>query len=157
MTCDILIIQFPPPVPGEEFPLDKMKDVWKVVEEVARKGVAPVVGTADLDKDQLEHLHSWAQVKPSVTQVNLESCCQMPPDLVAYAKEVDVRLHSHNDDRDVLPRETLIQCLTSANTPQEAASRWSPVWVLKYTSQARTRNVLGHRGFIVAAAAGAKN
>ena len=30
MTCDILIIQFPPPVPGEEFPLDKMKDVWKV-------------------------------------------------------------------------------------------------------------------------------
>ena len=29
-TCDILIIQFPPPVAGEDFPLDKMKDVWKV-------------------------------------------------------------------------------------------------------------------------------
>ena len=35
----------------------------QVVQEVARKGVAPVVGTADLDKNQLEHLHSWAQVR----------------------------------------------------------------------------------------------
>ena len=30
---------------------------------MARRGVAPVVGTADLDKEQLEHLHSWAQVR----------------------------------------------------------------------------------------------
>ena len=46
-----------------------------MVEEVARKGVAPVVGTADLDKDQLEHLHSWAQVRVGGKGKGARSIC----------------------------------------------------------------------------------
>ncbi len=37
------------------------------------------------------------KVKPLIAQVNLVSCCVMPPLLVSYAKEHDVQLLTHND------------------------------------------------------------
>lgn len=37
------------------------------------------------------------QVKPSSNQVNLASCCVMPPDLTAFAKEFDIQLLTHSD------------------------------------------------------------
>ena len=41
----------------------------------------------------------WLQIKPLVNQVNLESCCVMPKDLVEYAKENDIQLLTHNDPK----------------------------------------------------------
>lgn len=42
---------------------------------------------------------SHNQVKPSSNQVNLASCCVMPPDLTAFAKEFDIQLLTHNDPK----------------------------------------------------------
>jgi glutamate--cysteine ligase regulatory subunit len=148
-SVDYIIIQFPPPVVGGEIPLDKVKHVWKTVEDVVRAGSAPVAGTADLNKGQLEALHTWADIKPSINQVNLEACCEIPPDLVKYSKESDIRLYSHNDDSGILPKEVFVQSLEGAGVAKDVASTWEPVWAVKYTSQIKTRNVLGHRGFIV--------
>lgn len=39
------------------------------------------------------------QVKPSVDQVNLESCCVIPPELSDYAKKHGLQLLTHNDPR----------------------------------------------------------
>lgn len=39
------------------------------------------------------------QVKPSSNQVNLASCCVMPPDLTAFAKEFDIQLLTHSDPK----------------------------------------------------------
>lgn len=41
------------------------------------------------------------QIKPSSNQVNLASCCVMPPDLTAFAKEFDIQLLTHNDPKGV--------------------------------------------------------
>lgn len=41
----------------------------------------------------------FVQVKPSSNQVNLASCCVMPPDLTAFAKEFDIQLLTHNDSK----------------------------------------------------------
>ena len=38
-------------------------------------------------------------MKPSSNQVNLASCCVMPPDLTAFAKEFDIQLLTHNDPK----------------------------------------------------------
>lgn len=43
------------------------------------------------------------QVKPSSNQVNLASCCVMPPDLTAFAKEFDIQLLTHNDPKGEIP------------------------------------------------------
>lgn len=42
------------------------------------------------------------KVKPSSNQVNLASCCVMPPDLTAFAKEFDIQLLTHNDSKGVI-------------------------------------------------------
>ena len=39
------------------------------------------------------------QVKPNSNQVNLASCCVMPPDLTAFAKQFDIQLLTHNDPK----------------------------------------------------------
>ena len=36
-------------------------------------------------------------MKPSVNQVNLESCCVMPRDLTDFAKATSIQLLTHND------------------------------------------------------------
>jgi len=41
----------------------------------------------------------YFQVKPSSNQVNLASCCVMPPDLTAFAKQFDIQLLTHNDPK----------------------------------------------------------
>lgn len=41
------------------------------------------------------------KIKPSSNQVNLASCCVMPPDLTAFAKEFDIQLLTHNDPKGV--------------------------------------------------------
>lgn len=37
------------------------------------------------------------QVKPIINQVNLASCCVMPPDMIEFAKLNDIQLLTHND------------------------------------------------------------
>lgn len=37
------------------------------------------------------------QVKPSIIQINLSSCCVVPPALQEFTKQNDVQLLTHND------------------------------------------------------------
>jgi hypothetical protein len=39
------------------------------------------------------------QVKPCIVQINLATCCVVPPDLQEYAKLNDILLLTHNDPR----------------------------------------------------------
>ena len=75
-SVDTLILSFPQ-CPEEEL-LSKLKPVWTRVEELARSGLASVVGTADVIMPQLKELYDWATIKPTVNQVNLAHCCTMP-------------------------------------------------------------------------------
>ena len=38
-------------------------------------------------------------------KVNLKSCCTVPPDLQAFAKEKSIKLHTHSDPVDPLGEE----------------------------------------------------
>lgn len=64
-------------------------------------------------------LHDHVQVKPSSNQVNLASCCVMPPDLTAFAKEFNIQLLTHNDPKGkgrtgTLPCANLRLCMSMA-------------------------------------------
>lgn len=39
----------------------------------------------------------FLQVKPSINQVNLTTCCVIPPELTEFAKEHDIQLLTHCD------------------------------------------------------------
>lgn len=124
---DSVIIAPPAPVDGESQTLEHLQPAWEQLEALVRSQKIAAIGTSDLDKDLLEQLYNWAQVclklrgggahrcplstsvhkscatlncsqvKPSSNQVNLASCCVMPPDLTAFAKEFDIQLLTHND------------------------------------------------------------
>lgn len=38
-------------------------------------------------------------MKPNTNQVNLDSCCVMPPEMTAFARDNDIQLLTHNDPK----------------------------------------------------------
>ncbi|KAJ0065125.1 hypothetical protein NL108_005603, partial [Boleophthalmus pectinirostris] len=96
---DSVIIAPPGPPEGDTQTLAHLQPVWEELEALVQNHQIAAIGTSDLDKDLLEQLYNWAQIKPSSNQVNLASCCVMPPDLTAFAKEFDIQLLTHNDSK----------------------------------------------------------
>ncbi|KAM4659080.1 glutamate--cysteine ligase regulatory subunit isoform 13-T14 [Amazona ochrocephala] len=97
---DSVIIAPPPVEDGTSFSLEYLQPYWQELENLVQNNKIVAIGTSDLDKTLLEQLYLWAQVKPSSNQVNLASCCVMPPDLTAFAKQFDIQLLTHNDPKD---------------------------------------------------------
>ncbi|GFW69578.1 glutamate--cysteine ligase regulatory subunit [Trichonephila clavipes] len=98
-VIDSLILALPPPSNEEKFNLEKMKPLWTELENFLIQGKCVTLGMSDLDAPELAELYEWTEIKPSVNQVNIESCCVMPPELIAFAKEHDIQLLTHNDSR----------------------------------------------------------
>ncbi|KAJ7410442.1 deoxynucleotidyltransferase terminal interacting protein 2 [Willisornis vidua] len=96
---DSVIIAPPPLEDGTTLSLEYLQPYWQELESLVQNKKIVAIGTSDLDKTLLEQLYLWAQVKPSSNQVNLASCCVMPPDLTAFAKEFDIQLLTHNDPK----------------------------------------------------------
>ncbi|XP_077882898.1 glutamate--cysteine ligase regulatory subunit isoform X3 [Ictidomys tridecemlineatus] len=96
---DSVIIASPPIEDGVNLSLEHLQPYWEELENLVQSKKIVAIGTSDLDKTQLEQLYQWAQVKPNSNQVNLASCCVMPPDLTAFAKQFDIQLLTHNDPK----------------------------------------------------------
>ncbi|KAB0402573.1 hypothetical protein E2I00_011532, partial [Balaenoptera physalus] len=96
---DSVIIASPPIEDGVNLSLEHLQPYWEELQNLVHSKKIVAIGTSDLDKSQLEQLYQWAQVKPNSNQVNLASCCVMPPDLTAFAKQFDIQLLTHNDPK----------------------------------------------------------
>lgn len=145
-TVDTVILSFPP-CTDHEFNLDKIKPVWQALEDAAYKNKMKYVGTADLTKDRLKCLFEWSSVKPRINQMNLAHCCIIPQDLATYAKEVNIRLFTHNDERCILPVNDLQQTLKSSLNVMDLS--WHYRWVTRYHSVINRRGIVTHKGYMV--------
>uniref|UniRef100_A0A8C0WVL4 Glutamate--cysteine ligase regulatory subunit n=1 Tax=Castor canadensis TaxID=51338 RepID=A0A8C0WVL4_CASCN len=121
------------------------------LEHLHKKIVA--IGTSDLDKTQLEQLYQWAQVKPNSNQVNLASCCVMPPDLTAFAKQFDIQLLTHNDPKELLSEATFQEALRES-IPDIQAQEWVPLWLLRYSVIVKSRGIIKSKGTFCRPSAG---
>ncbi|CAG5124520.1 unnamed protein product [Candidula unifasciata] len=125
-----------------------IKPYWEAMEELVAAETVLSLGVCDLTKDSLEDLYNWAKVKPSVDQVNLESCCVMPQDLTAYAKAVNVQLLTHNDRPVFIPEETLQETIRSVSTEADGRN-WVPQWVVRYSGIVKCRGIIKMKGYII--------
>ncbi|CAC5377850.1 glutamate--cysteine ligase regulatory subunit-like [Mytilus californianus] len=132
----------------DDLTLDIIKPYWTCLEELVDSEAVLSLGIADLNKTLLEQLYNWARVKPHINQVNLESCCVMPKDLVEYAKDNDIQLLTHNDPRDILPTKSF-QELISTNTTEKDGEGWEPLWVLRYSVLVKCRGIIKTKGYIM--------
>ncbi|KAJ8923957.1 hypothetical protein NQ315_006733 [Exocentrus adspersus] len=88
--------------------LYQIQKVWKILESFVENGKIKQLGIADVEESTFRALYEWAAVKPSIIQINLATCCVVPPTLQAFCKENDLKLLTHSDNNDILPAESII-------------------------------------------------
>ncbi|CAL1593713.1 unnamed protein product [Knipowitschia caucasica] len=147
---DSVIIAPPGPPEGATQALAHLQPAWEELEALVHSQQIAAIGTSDLDKDLLEQLYNWAQVKPSSNQVNLASCCVMPPDLTAFAKEFDIQLLTHNDAKELMSAAAFQQALQEG-TQDLSVADWRLEWVLRYSIIVKSRGIIKSKGYLVSA------
>jgi len=147
---DTLVFSLPPS--SEDPTFDTIQNLWKVLEENVDKRVK-MIGICDLETKLFMKLHKWATIKPSIVQINLSSCCVVPPELSEFCKENEVQLLTHSDPMDILESEKLQELIK----PMEAQLRKEDEnvnelkveakWIIRYQIHLKTRGVLASKGY----------
>ena len=88
-----------------------MLNLWSSLTEKLQNEVN-TFGLCDLETDVFFQLFEDSTIKPKSFQVNLKSCCVVPPKLQEFSKEKGVKLHTHADPPSVLG-QTLLNRWTS--------------------------------------------
>lgn len=148
------------------------RTTWaEAIEPLYHQGLVQRLGLAEFGSDKLKRFLDPAhndggvgvRVKPSVDQINIKNCCNVPPPLVQLAKETGIELFVHSDCTDVLPtgtlRELLGQGIRGAGVladPAEGVEEGlrgdlTPQWVVKYTAVVRDRGVIENKGYFAGA------
>ncbi|XP_060889472.1 glutamate--cysteine ligase regulatory subunit [Labrus mixtus] len=150
---DSVIIAPPGPLEGDSLMLAHLQPAWEELESLVRSQKIAAIGTSDLDKDLMEQLYNWAQVKPSSNQVNLASCCVMPPDLTAFAKEFDIQLLTHNDPKELMSAATFQEAVKGGlqDLQDQDLNDWRLEWVLRYSIIVKSRGIIKAKGYLVSA------
>ncbi|XP_055352355.1 glutamate--cysteine ligase regulatory subunit-like [Paramacrobiotus metropolitanus] len=140
-SVDLLLVS----VPSNNY--TDFREAWLALEEVVKSGAAESIGVSDFSLAELEKLYGEASVKPSVNQVNLESCCVIPPELSEFAKKHQIQLLTHNDPR-VMMDCSGVSDLLKSSTPFLKCDDWKASWLVRYTAMVKLRGVVKSRGFI---------
>ncbi|KAI3368791.1 hypothetical protein L3Q82_025774 [Scortum barcoo] len=151
---DSVIIAPPGPLEGDSQTLAHLQPAWEELEALVRSQRIAAIGTSDLDKDLLEQLYKLGSgewypvfVKPSSNQVNLASCCVMPPDLTAFAKEFDIQLLTHNDPKELMSAATFQEAVQEGTQDLNIAD-WRLEWVLRYSIIVKSRGIIKAKGYL---------
>ncbi|KAH8342137.1 glutamate--cysteine ligase regulatory subunit [Drosophila kikkawai] len=121
--------------------LSELKELYQTLEQYALNKQITQLGIADLDAAALEKLHTTAQVAPTIAQVNLSTCCVVPPELQEFCAAHDIQLNTHSDPELLLPEEQFAGL----------APGYTIDWSLRYQVHVRCRGVLTAKGYIVGA------
>ncbi|XP_043277593.1 glutamate--cysteine ligase regulatory subunit [Venturia canescens] len=121
--------------------LSALKQLWPVLEHYVQEGTISGAGVSDVDTDVFVQLHEWAaDVKPNIVQINLASCCVVPPALQEFTKKNFIQLLTHSDPCQLLPPEAISEVFG----PETTLS-----WVARYQVHVKCRGVLASKGYLV--------
>lgn len=147
---DSVILALPPLSGGECRSLEELQPPWEEMEALVQEKKVSSIGVSDLDHQLLEALCLKAQVQPSSCQVNLASCCVIPPDLTTFASENNIQLLTHNDPTDILPLGPFQDAL-GASVQGPGTAQWAPRWILRYSAIIKNRGIIKSKGYVVKA------
>uniref|UniRef100_A0A1B6E8S0 GCS light chain n=1 Tax=Clastoptera arizonana TaxID=38151 RepID=A0A1B6E8S0_9HEMI len=125
--------------------LKDILELWKILERNVENKKLDRIGISDVDTDLFIDLYKSAKIKPSIVQINLQSCCVVPPALQEFTKANEVQLLTHNDPLDILPGQALSEIFDSNNKRKEVRLNW----VSRYQVHVICRGVLAIKGYIV--------
>eukprot|EP00794_Sanderia_malayensis_P015999 gene15999-17610_t len=153
---DVVFLTFPNILENSEMTFSELaKPFWREMEKLCDEGIASHLAVCDLDAAKLKDLLAWARIKPEVNQVNLTSCCHMPQDLVEFAKQEDILLHTHGDPPTLMPNHDLENLIGSVS--KDNTTGWSTRWVVRYSVVVKCRGVIKNKGYILSCDKGAQD
>lgn len=142
-VIDSVVLACPcPEGPMSEKSLPSLQELWRVLEDFVERKKILSVGLSNIDPQLFISLYNWAKIKPSIVQVNLATCCVVPPALQEFSKQNDIQLNTTSDPADILPKDSLQQIL-------DKSLPFSLNWVLRFQVQVKCRGVLARKGYIV--------
>lgn len=138
-TIESLVIAYSPKNDSEDI-LTSLKSLWRAVEEYVKLGKLSSVGLSDVETNIFIDLFQWANIKPGIVQVNLATCCVVPPALQEFSKANDIQLLTHSDSPEILPDDVLKEVFDSSVSLH---------WVIKYQIHLKCRGILTSKGYLV--------
>lgn len=138
ISADLFLISWPAGIT-----LEDGKALWKAMESVVDQEQAHSLGISDVDTSAFVELHNSARIKPEAIQINLESCCVVPPELVTFTRENNIQLLTHNDPQNILPTEALKTIISSLSEVH---------WTVRYQTLLRCRGIIKNKGYVISAA-----
>ncbi|KAI9472880.1 hypothetical protein BDB00DRAFT_861574 [Zychaea mexicana] len=127
---------------------ESITPAWQQLEVLhQRNHTLGKLGVADFSQEQLESILSnpAVTVKPSINQINVGQCCNMPSAMIELAKQHNIELLHNGDRADILDIESLSALLRKHNVHATVA----PQFVIKYHVFVKCRSVVSDKGYIV--------
>ncbi|KAH7326252.1 NADP-dependent oxidoreductase domain-containing protein [Stachybotrys elegans] len=173
-TIDLLIIAYPgvsfegnceweaDKINAQQGDIDVEIETWRVLEELHRQGLVKRLGVSEFGSEKLRAFIDRTSIHPTVDQINLRNCCNVPPPLKKIAVETGIELNVHTDCTDILPQGTLrellgphgIGLLADSNATKAGdglAGEITPQWVVRYLAFVRDRGVIENKGYFAGA------
>ncbi|KAG5313948.1 GSH0 ligase, partial [Acromyrmex insinuator] len=149
-TIESLVIAYKSAESPEDI-LSSLKKIWSVVEEYVKVDKLCSVGLSDINTNTFIELFQWADIKPNIVQINLATCCVVPPALQEFTKENDIQLLTHSDPcrvfyfsifllLEILPQEVLENIFGSTAYLY---------WLIRYQIHLKCRGILSSKGYLL--------
>ncbi|TRY67451.1 hypothetical protein TCAL_06447 [Tigriopus californicus] len=123
--------------------LNQFVELWQGLESHLDQKKVKKLGICDIETATLEDLYGKVIRKPSSININLQSCCVVPPELVTFAKNNNIQVNTHSDP-DVLLSNTDL-----AEMKNHDLNTLSLDWIIRYLILDQKRGVLKERRFII--------
>lgn len=143
---DSLVLAYPSKAESTTL-LPELKEMWTVLEDYTQRQKLYTIGVSDIDTDIFVALHNWAKIKPSIIQINLASCCVVPPALQEFTKQNDIQLLTHSDPFEILPKSSLNSVFDFTGQGETTSLELS--WALRFQVHVKCRGVLASKGYVV--------
>ncbi|XP_050440857.1 glutamate--cysteine ligase regulatory subunit [Adelges cooleyi] len=132
---------------GKDTLLADVLTLWAVLESYVNKQKITRIGVSDVDTNLFVSLYNNSIIKPTIVQINLNSCCVVPASLQEFTKERDVQLLTHSDSHEILPQSSLVKIFRRQPDLEQNVPKLE--WIIKYLTHVKCRGVLASKGYII--------
>ncbi|VVC45879.1 NADP-dependent oxidoreductase domain [Cinara cedri] len=127
--------------------LTDLLTLWSVLEGYVNKQKITRLGVSDIDTDLFISLYQNSIIKPTIAQINLNSCCVVPEALQQFTTNNEIQLLAHNDPKDILLQSCLVDIFKNKTELKQKIPKLE--WMIRYLTHVVSRAIIASKGYIV--------
>ncbi|KAL7669666.1 hypothetical protein ACOME3_010313 [Neoechinorhynchus agilis] len=128
-------------------------ELWKYVETLIDEKSVGDAGLTDMPLDILQELYrNCERHKPSLLQVDIAICCQVPPELKLFSNETHTRLLVSREPNEMFSHSELNVLINKHSmADNEGNDLWKMEWLMRYTVLCDRHSVIRNKGYAIKA------